>query len=579
MSHTPNFDKKIQQILDATKPGGRVCALTGEKWFMDEEEIGWYKKFNVPASRLAPLTRWWCQTGFFLGYQWWWNKHAKTGKPILTFVHPATGIRVLPDKEWFEEDFVSAGRAVDFKLSFFKQMRELQLAVPMLSDRNAQEPINSISKFSMGDVNSYFVMFTKSRNTLFSGWSFDVENCSELFNTSFVTNSFNIADSHHIHNCRFVRLSSNCLNSMFLFDCRNCEFCFGATNKRNKKYLWLNEQLSKDEWERRYSKIDMRSRLRLDEMVLQFRQLVQDAIWPENFNEKAIDSIGEYLTNVTRVSWGYSCLDGVHDVKNVNYGKGDSYDSADCSGLVDSNNCYYSVNSVRSSQIKYSYSCQDSQKLEYCMQCMNCEDCFGCIGLNRKKFCLLNKQYSEQDYWKLVDEIKCVMLSVGDYGEFLPLSMSTGYFPEAGARFVGAPKTIGVEKLGALDFDPNSEGAIGMELSQAKDIIQVSEVPDNINDIDSNEWVGKAVFDPDFKRRFSYLRPEIEFHKKMGIALSRKHFISRFQSMIEELNNGRLETDNCSNCENEIIVANSLSYPNRTIYCKPCYLQHIEQNG
>ncbi len=70
MSKTPNFNLKIKAVLDATKPGERVCALTGEKWMMTEEEIGWYKKFHVPPSKYRPLTRWWICSGFFLAGQW-----------------------------------------------------------------------------------------------------------------------------------------------------------------------------------------------------------------------------------------------------------------------------------------------------------------------------------------------------------------------------------------------------------------------------------------------------------------------------------------------------------------------------
>src|SRR3990167_1600338 len=124
MSHTPNYDAKIKAILDNLEPSERTCELTGEKWMMTEEEIGWYKKFNVPFSKRAPLTRWWTMTGWFTSYQWWWNKHAETGKPILTFIHPATGLRVLPDKEWFDRDFIEKGRPLQVTHSLSGRTRK-----------------------------------------------------------------------------------------------------------------------------------------------------------------------------------------------------------------------------------------------------------------------------------------------------------------------------------------------------------------------------------------------------------------------------------------------------------------------
>ncbi|MFH1404629.1 MAG: hypothetical protein ABIH21_00840, partial [Patescibacteria group bacterium] len=110
MSKTPNFDAKVKTVLDATTPGERVCELTGEKWEMTQEEIDWYKKFNVPPSNYHPDTRNYIMTSFWLTFNWWWNKHWKTGERILTYVHPATGVRVLPDAEWHKEDFISEGR-------------------------------------------------------------------------------------------------------------------------------------------------------------------------------------------------------------------------------------------------------------------------------------------------------------------------------------------------------------------------------------------------------------------------------------------------------------------------------------
>ena len=110
MSHTPNYDAKIKAILDNLEPGERTCELTGEKWMMTEEEIGWYRKFQVPPSKRAPLTRMQHMTCFWLSFQWWWNKHPETGQPLLSFVHPGSGINVLPDKEWYQKDFTSEGQ-------------------------------------------------------------------------------------------------------------------------------------------------------------------------------------------------------------------------------------------------------------------------------------------------------------------------------------------------------------------------------------------------------------------------------------------------------------------------------------
>src|SRR3990167_5106180 len=109
MSHTPHYDIKIKTILDALQPGERRCAALGTKWYMNEQEIAMYRKFNVPPSKYAPLTRMKLMNGHFVIFDIWYNQHADTGEPLVTLAHPASGIRVLPDKEWFNRDFSEQG--------------------------------------------------------------------------------------------------------------------------------------------------------------------------------------------------------------------------------------------------------------------------------------------------------------------------------------------------------------------------------------------------------------------------------------------------------------------------------------
>ena len=41
----------------------------------------------------------------------------------------------------------------------------------------------------------------------------------------------------------------------------------------------------------------------------------------------------------------------------------------------------------------------------YCDCCFDCASCFGCIGLRNKQYCILNKQYTKEEYEALVPQI------------------------------------------------------------------------------------------------------------------------------------------------------------------------------
>ena len=579
MSKTPNYDAKVKAILDAAKPGDKICALTGEKWNMTAEELGWYKHFNVPPSKYHPHTRMWLMTAFWTSFQWWWQRHPETGKPILTYIHPATGLKVLPDREWEQKEFLSVGKPVDLSRSILDQLREQQLRVPLSTDNHAKIPEKSIAIFFQGDVESYFVAFCRSKNSLYGIWGFDVEDSSEIWDASSIQKSYAVGHAHRIYQCESVRESFDCMNSSFLFDCRNCEFCFGATNKRNRKYLWFNEQLTEAEWKRRRAEVDFRCRSTYEMYKKKFEKLLEEqAVWPENFNEQTENSSGEYLNRVTNMKFSYLSMDGPHDCYWTGGAVGDAHDNAFCCGTFNASECYYTANADRSLHIFYSHNCATSQNLEYSMQCRNCEDCFGCAGLNHKRFCIFNVQYTEVEYWQKLDEIKCAMLDRGEYGEFLPTKMAPVYFSDSGAIvYYGADSAVG-KKFGALDFDPESAGAIGEDLSDASKLRQVSEVPDCIDQV-GDEWAGVPLYDPNKKRRFAYLRPELEFYRSHKIGAPQQHFISRVHELALSSNSGIYTDVNCAKCAAKIMTSVNPRYPKRNVYCRACYLNYLEQHG
>ncbi|MFH1315836.1 MAG: hypothetical protein ABIH67_05595 [Candidatus Uhrbacteria bacterium] len=577
MSNTPNFDLKVSQILDSLKPGERVCDLTGEKWVMDEDEIKQYRIFNVPPSKYSPLTRWRLMTAYFCGWQWWYNPHAETGKPVLSYIHPASGYKVLPDKEWFDKDFSHIIADYDSNRSFFEQFDEFNKQVPMSASKDIKPTYNSISLVSLGCEDSYFVLASDTKRSINCSCTNNTEDSAEIYLSKDIFNSYNVVNSYRIHGCKYVRESFDCIDSAFLFDCRNCEYCFGSSNKRYKKYLWFNKQLTKEEYEKRISEVDFGCRSSVNIYMEQFHQMIEkDTIWPENFNEAVENCTGEYLVGCTNLTNCFAVKPGSRDLCYVAYGHGACNDCAFCAGPHLCSFCYYSV----PSECTRSYFCYETFKcgyVEYCMNCINCEHCFACSGLRHKRYCIFNKQYTENEYWEKLDEIKCNMLERGDYGEYFPAKYSPSYFPDAGALVFDASDMGKI--FGALDFDPESMGAIGKELTETTNIRNVSEIPDCIDDLDSVEWVGVPILDTTVNRRFGFIKQEIDFYKKHRLAPPNVHFIPRVKQLYWEGNLGVFEEVTCSQCEKNIRVARNKTYPNRTIYCKSCYYKYLEQNS
>ncbi len=451
--------------------------------------------------------------------------------------------------------------------------------MPLPASLNAKEPQNSIASISQGDVNSYFMIACRSKNSFYSSDAFDVESSTELYTSSHVINSSQVIFAQRIHNCRTVSHSYDCANSAFLFDCRNCEFCFGGTNLRNRKYVLFNKQLTKEEYETAVAAIDLSCRSVFKEQLGKFHELMKrEGFWPENFNEKAPQSTGEYLRNCTRMQNCFNCFEGPTDSSWCVWSYGKSERNYFCVGPLDGADDYFVSACLESSGCKLSMNLTRCQNVEYSANCTNCKNCFGCVGLSRKKFCILNRQYTEQDYWTELDRIKCLLLERGEYGRPFSGKFSTSYFYEGVAGQNLAATEAERTKYGFDLFDPESEGAIG-ELSGARTLRDSNEVPDCAEAVNVAEWAGVPLLDKSVNRRFAFLRPELEFYKQLKIAPPSEHFITRVKNLYQTANIFIMEDASCAKCGKQLRIAKNVTFKNRKHLCREDYLNFLESRG
>ena len=131
----------------------------------------------------------------------------------------------------------------------------------------------------------------------------------------------------------------------------------------------------------------------------------------------------------------FQCFRILDESENLRYvGLADRIkDMMDFLGGSEDNWCYESTGIAHGNMIKFSYMVRTGIELEYCGECNNCENCFACFGLKNKKFCVFNRQYEQEEYWKIVDKIKTDMLRRGEYGEFFPLKYSAHGYNDSNA--------------------------------------------------------------------------------------------------------------------------------------------------
>ena len=217
-------------------------------------------------------------------------------------------------------------------------------------------------------------------------------------------------DSDRLYNCAYCQNCSNSHDLCFCYAVHNCFDCFACVNLSHKQYCILNKQYSEAE----YKKIV--AGLNVSDILPKWEALKKDL--PQRFyigvnNE---DVSGNYIFN------SKNCHDvyGLSECRDVKY----SYQLLGVNDCLDVNNgeygeLNYAVMAFFSnvSRCLFSYFLWDGMDgLIYSAFCnKNVRDCFGCVGLKHAQYCILNKQYTKDEYEEMVPRIIEHMIKMGEW--------------------------------------------------------------------------------------------------------------------------------------------------------------------
>jgi hypothetical protein len=96
---------------------------------------------------------------------------------------------------------------------------------------------------------------------------------------------------------------------------------------------------------------------------------------------------------------------GSTNCENCYYGN--PYKCIDCIDsllLFNSELCYECMDSKNLYNCIYCQNCSNSNDLKFCFEVINSKNCLACIALNKKEFCILNKQYTKEEYKKIIEQ-------------------------------------------------------------------------------------------------------------------------------------------------------------------------------
>ncbi len=113
----------------------------------------------------------------------------------------------------------------------------------------------------------------------------------------------------------------------------------------------------------------------------------------------------EYVDYANRSKNCYYCFNA-NKLENSVYtimGWGNKLD--DCISVTESEKCYQCVDCTKCFDSTYLIDCNNSTECHFSAFLNSCTDCFGCVAITHKKYCIFNKQYTKEEYFKKVEKL------------------------------------------------------------------------------------------------------------------------------------------------------------------------------
>ena len=564
----------------------KACQNCKKDFIIEPEDFDFYEKMKVPPPTFCPE----CRT---VRRMTWRNErtlyHRKcdaTGKDIITMFAPEQLLVVYERDYWWSDkwDQLKSGRDYDFSKPFFEQFRELMEKTPLPNLANSNT-VNS----EYGNHNAYV------KNCYLVYASFEVEDltyCSRIVGSK---NSFDLLVANLSTQCYddtkcgslnrvfFSYDSDESVNCAFLYACKNMIDSLGCINMRNKSNCIFNQQYTKEEYAKERAKYDFGSYKGLTEFRKKFAEFIKQ--YPRRYGliHKSLNSVGDTIFNSKNVYMGFDIYGGLEDCRYVIHGWDHTRDVYDGFGFgANLSNSYEIIDTgkeaTRNLFSVFTHSCQN---VNYTYACQNSKDLFGCVGLRSKQYCILNKQYTKEEYETLVPKIIEHMNDmpyldkrgrVYKYGEFFPTELSLFAYNETIAQEYYPKNKSAILEAGYNWREPDTK--------QYKITLQPADLPDHIKDVSDDilnqviacEHEGKC--NEQCMGAFKITPFELEFYKKMNLALPRLCSNCRHYHRLSQRNPFKLWDRQCAKCGKDIKTSYSPDRP-EIVYCESCYNNEV----
>lgn len=481
-----------------------------------------------------------------------YHRHCDLCKKETIAVFPAkTNYIVYCYECWWSDkwDPMSYAHEYDFNRPFFEQYSEFEKSIPhfALFQDGTSENCKYVN-YGYGNKSCYLCMAAGCEDLYYTHAGYTSKSCMDCTKIVGCELCYECIDCNKCYQLLFAQDCTNCNNSSFLKDCTSCSNCFCSVGLRNQNFVFENQQLSEEEYKKKISEIKLDKEFinhwqkRLDEISATIPKKYLHGINNQNVT-------GDYLDNCKDMEYCFDCL-AAEDMTNCDFSAVNSHNMYDCmyaGGGCES--CYELNGAMGYNNCKFVYYGRFLQDCEYCQICHNSAHLFGCFGLNQKKFCIFNKQYTEQEYFELKAKIIAHMMSTKEYGEFFPTASSSFAYNESVAH----------------EYYPlTQQQALSKGYRWYEEENRIPKAPED-KEILSCKDCGK---------NFKIINQEASFYQRWKLPVPEFCYTCRHKKRFVKRNPRQLWTRQCQKCNLELKTSYSPERP-EIIYCEKCYLDSI----
>jgi len=546
------------------------CKKCKQDFILDSNDLGFYKKMKVPAPKVCPDCRfkmrslWRNEMTLYSG-----RKCALCGRNVISMYNPKSSYIIYCQECYLSDkwDPLDCGVEYDFSKPFFEQLKKLLERTPKSAVFIGEPSVNSEYTNVAGENKNCYLLFNASRNenvmysrglnisrdTLDGYFNYQVENCYETVN------------AHLSSDVVYGQNTSGDLDSYFLLNTSGCLNCFGCVNLRHGKHQYFNKKFLADEYRRKI--IDFKGSFkRTEEEKEKFKKHIVEFPQRENVNIKTINSSGNYLFECKNVKSSFECQkceDCKYCFSFIN--AKDSYDQI--GRWIDSEMLLEGVAVGSGSQrIIGCYAIAHCSDVEYSFDLRSCSNCFGCDSLRSANYCILNKQYSKEEYKKLKEHIINELKERSLYGLMIPPELAPFAYNESVAQ----------DNFPLIKEETLSRGfrwEDDLQKTEGKETLQPEDIPDHIKDV-SDSIIGEILRCIDCSRNYKITNQELLFYRKMILPIPRKCFYCRHKDRIIRRGPYKFWNRHCAKCQKDITTNYAPERP-EIIYCEKCYQQEV----